>query len=278
MNQATRDLKEADSSSGKDLSEKMSTPKIKVVVGIPSAGYTQSEAMHSIWLHAYHLGRFEAENPEFEFHFKICGRMFTPMNRERIMESALQIGADYVFMVDDDMVFKQDIFERLYRHKVDVVAALAFTRNPPHLPVLYQSRNGWDEILHRDFFITEWIKNYPKNKLVEVDAVGFGCVLIDTKCVKNMKPPYFMCSSGTGEDIFFCLKAGEAGARIFCDTSTKVGHLSNPMIIDEEMAEKHNDRELNDKLYGPYKRYGVYEVGNFPEVKMNGKEEVVLAR
>lgn len=255
--------------------------KTKVVIGLPTAGFTQAEALNCLWLQAFHLGKYQADHPEFEFYFRPGGRMFTPMNRERIMAHAIEINADYIFMVDDDMVFRPDIFEQLYRHQVDVVAALAFTRNPPHLPVLYQTREGWDPIAHREYAGMEWIMNYPKNRLVEVDAVGFGCVLIDMRVVAKMQAPYFMCSSGTGEDIYFCVQAKKAGARIFSDTSTVIGHLSNPMIIGEEEFKKFNDPEMMEKLYGAYHKYGVYEVSNF-ELPLalketDKKEEVVLA-
>lgn len=233
---------------------------VKVVVGIPTEGHTQAESFNALWLQAFHLGKFQAEHPEFEFHFKASGRMLTAMNRELILAEAVNVKADYCFMVDDDMVFPPDIFERLYRHQVDVVAALAFTRNPPHLPVLYQQHEGWDPLLRKPFSRLEWIRNYPKNKLVEVDAVGFGCVLIDMKVVRALTPPYCMCSSGTGEDIFFCVQAKQAGFRVFSDTSTVIGHLSNPMIIGEPESQKYNEPEMMEALYGPYKKYGVYDV------------------
>jgi len=54
-----------------------------------------------------------------------------------------------------------------------------------------------------------------------------------------MKAPYFFSTTGSGEDIYFCIKAKQdAGARIFMDTRIKLGHLSAPKIIDEEYYEK----------------------------------------
>lgn len=251
--------------------------KVKVVIGLPSAGLTQVEALNCLWLQAFHLGKYEAEHPEFEFSFVPRGRMLTAMNREIIIGFALNAGADYLFMVDDDMVFHKDLFERLYRHHVDIVSPLAFTRNPPHLAVLYKTEQGWDPIAKREYFRTEWIKNYPRGKLVECDATGFGAVLINLKVCQKMTAPYFMCSSGTGEDIFFCIKAKEAGARVFCDTSTVIGHLGGPLIIDQETSDQFNDPENMAKLYGPYRRYEVYDICN-RDVKDADKIEEVLAR
>lgn len=252
--------------------------KIKVVIGIPTAGYTQPEALHSIWYQAFHLGKLQAENPRFEFFFCPRGRMYVAMNREVIMEKAIEMGADYVFMVDDDMLFKADIFETLLKHDVDLCAALAFTRNHPHLPVMYQSSEGYDPIEHRDYYRLDWIRNYPKNKLVEVDAVGFGCVLINTKIVRKMERPYFMSSTGTGEDITFCVNFKKAGGRIFTDTSCVIGHLGNPPLIDDESYDKTNDPKQREKLYGPYEKYGVRDVCYPDKVDDAEKKEVVLGK
>lgn len=252
--------------------------KTRVVIGLPSAGLTQVEALNCLWLQAYHLGAYQKDHPEFEFLFCPRGRMFTPMNREVIITFAVNAKADYLFMVDDDMLFKPDLFEQLYRHHVDIVAPLAFTRNPPHLAVLYQAEKGWDPIEKKEYFNFEWIKNYPRNKLVECDAVGFGAVLINLKIIPRMQRPFFMCSSGTGEDIYFCLKAKEAGAKVFMDTSVILGHLGAPLVIDQETSEKFNEPEFLAKVHGPYRRYEVFDICHQEAVKDADKQEVVLAR
>lgn len=204
--------------------------------------------------------------------------MFTPMNREVILCNAMDAGANYLFMVDDDMVFRQDLFEQLYRHNVDIVAPLAFTRNPPYLPVLYQGDTIWDPIEKKEAFRFECIRNYPRNKLVEVDAVGFGAVLINLDIVKRMNPPYFMTSSGTGEDIQFCLAAKKAGARVFSDTSTILGHMGSPLIIDEKTSESYNDPEMTEKIYGPYKKYRSLEICHQTIVPNTDAKEILLAK
>lgn len=261
---------------------------VKVVFGVPTEGYTQCEALQSLMMMCFHHGKLEAESRngghdiQWEFYHATAGRMFTPMAREKLADTALRIGADFLFMIDDDMLAPHDLFDKLVRHNVDVVAPLAFTRNPPFLPVLYRSREGWDEQLHRKYFLTDWIRNYPRGKLVECDAVGFGSVLIRTSLLRKMKPPFFMCSSGTGEDIWFCLQAKrQAGAKIFMDTSVELGHLGSPIVVDSRLNEEHNDPVKMERLYGPYKKYGVYEVSHFSAAetaRVNGKLETeVLA-
>lgn len=256
---------------------------VKVAFSIPTEGHTPPESLQSIRMMSYHHGKLEVESRgkdvEFQFYDRSVGRMFTPMAREVAARDALAAGMDYLFMVDDDMVCPFNLFEQLYRHQVDIVAPLAFTRNAPYLAVLYKITEGWDPIRRQNYVINEWIKNWPKDKLVECDAVGFGAVLIDLKVLKKIQQPYFMCSSGTGEDIWFCHQAKrQAGARIFMDTTTEIGHIGSPAIIGYSTYREQNKPEDIEKLYGPYKYFGVYDVCHLKEAsEADKKEPEVLA-
>ena len=80
--------------------------------------------------------------------------------------------------------------------------------------------------------------------------------------------------------FWFCRRAKrEAGARIFMDTATELGHIGSPIIIGQEMHDKANDREEIERIYGPYRRFGVYDVRHDPIVENADKlEPEVLAR
>lgn len=254
---------------------------VKVAFGVPTEGHTPPESLQSLRMMCFHHGvlqeRSKQEEVTYEFYDLTAGRLFTPMAREMLAERALQVGADYLLMIDDDMLAPHDLFDKLYKHDVDIVSPLAFTRNPPHLAVLYQTREGWDSVKRQNFVTTEWIRNWPRKKLVECDATGFGAVLIKTSVLKKMQKPYFMCSSGTGEDVVFCLRAKqEAGAHIFMDTATELGHIGAPIIIDTAAHEKYNDPVEQEKLYGPYRKFGVFEVCH--QEMTESKEAEVLGR
>lgn len=234
---------------------------LKIAVSVPNEGLTKAEAYdnHLIW--AIHLGviqeRSKQENwdEQYEFYWFTCGRILTPFAREQLVTNALKAEMDYILMLDDDMTIENiDIFERLIKHKVDVVAPLAFARNKPHFPVLYHTTEGYDPIAKSPYATTKIIRNYPKNKLVECDAVGFGMVLINMNVVKALEAPYFMSTTGTGEDVWFCIKARQHGFHVFMDTSLKLGHLGNPIIINEEVYEQENDIDEHRRVYGEYVR------------------------
>ena len=240
-------------------------PACKVVWAIPDEGYTQSEALANIRLLSFHHGKLEAQaaqdrtGPRWEFSLFHYGRLFTPLAREYAAKAALSIGAEYLLMTDNDGIFPIDLFERLVRHQVDIVAPLAFTRNDPYLPVIYCMEEGFDTATRKPYSMSRYVTKYPKNAVVECDAVGFHAVLIRMAIFQKISPPYFFNLASTGEDIYFCLRARkEAGARVFCDTSISTGHLTKPSIVDEAFAMAYWRDGLHmdpDKGMGSVSRY-----------------------
>lgn len=273
------------------LEEKKS---IRVLVSIPNEGHAPVESYANRLVNMMHLGKleerqklfnlidkhfkdeeskqkllieyWEGKEPDyqkildgkiFDFYFYTVGRILTPLAREKAAEEAVRGNFDYLYQIDDDMICPDDLFERLYRHNVDIVSPLAFTRNPPYFPVAYENREYWDSKNSSMTFVNDTIKNYPKNVLFRTDANGFGAVLIKVDIIRKMKQPWFMSTTGTGEDILFCYKATKAGAKVYMDSSTKLGHLSHPIQVTEEYATDYwnkNNLEI-EKKNGIYEKY-----------------------
>lgn len=220
------------------------TGVVRVLVAIPNEGHTHVEAYANRLVNFMHLGKLEERGrllkstPRFEFYHLTLGRILTPLAREEAAKQAIAADMDFLFFIDDDMICPDDLFEKLYRHDKDIVAPLAFTRNFPHKPVLYQTVEGFDPVQQKDYFLNTQVRSYAKNALVECDAVGFGAALIKCEVLAGVPAPRFMSTCGTGEDIFFCYQAKKKGFRVFMDTQTKLGHLSHPVNITEEYVER----------------------------------------
>lgn len=222
----------------------------KIAMSIPSEGHTLPEAYDNHLVLSFHLGvlqeqwKHEKRPIQYEFYWYTAGRLLTALAREKLVEQALNAGMDYILMYDDDMLLPIDMVERMIidfeeNPQIDILAPLAHMRNAPHYAVIYTTTEGYDQENHTPYFTNDFVRNYPKDTLTECDAVGFGAVMIDLEVVKKMTAPYFFSTTGSGEDIYFCMKSKqEAGARIFMDTRIKLGHLSAPRIIDEEYYEK----------------------------------------
>lgn len=244
----------------------------KVLVGIPLKGHTPPSSYHDRMLMWKHLGNqeamdfYEKKNPRYIFSLGAVGEIMVQYARERLATAALEGECDYLFMVDDDMLAPPDLFYRLAAHDKDIVGALAFTRNPDHKAVIYETVEGFDHATGQRYGFTKFVPNYPRNSLVECDAVGFGAVLIKTKVIKAILESKDSCFFGmdrTGEDITFCIKARKLGFKVWMDTSVKLGHLGAPTIITEEYSDAWNKLtpDERERLYGRFEKYGNEDLG-----------------
>jgi len=261
------DRRKPDDDSPKPVVERV----YKVLVGIPLKGHTSPKSYHDRMLMFKHLGGqeavdyYEKKNPRYVFALFAIGEILTPYAREQIARYAVSHDIDYVFMIDDDMLAPPDLFYRLVKHDQDIVGALAFSRNTSpdgnHFPVIYEAIEGKDRVTNTDYYWTRTVKNYPRDTLVECDAVGFGAVLIKTSVLKAIEEPRFMGMEGVGEDVALCIKARKKGFRVFMDTSVKLGHLSDPVIVTEDLYDSlmKMTPDEKDRFYGKYTKYETLE-------------------
>jgi hypothetical protein len=199
-------------------------------------------------------------SPRYSFSLNCTGEILVPYARDLMARQVIAQGADYLFMIDDDMLAPPDLFFRLVENDKDICAALAFTRNPDHKPVIYDAIEGHDSLTGQSYYRTKFAMNYPRDSLVECDAVGFGAVLIKRRVIEALASKdeaLFMGLLGTGEDITFCIKARKLGFSVWMDTRLKLGHLGEPKIITEDYADGWMKMSLEEreKYYGRYSRF-----------------------
>lgn len=234
------------------------TNKINILWGIPNEGHTESIAYDNRLEMAMHIGIMQERTGKYSFALSTIGAVLTPIAREKIAEVAIENKFDYLFMIDDDMISPPDLIFKLLEHNVDIVAALAFTRYSPHNPVIYNVNDGIDSVTGTKYFINNVAYTYPKDTLVQCDAVGFGAVLIKVPVLKKVQERFgkmFQSTTSAGEDILFCHHAGELGIKIHCDTKNKIGHLGSPPIITEETYEQCNMTNELREIYGDERKY-----------------------
>ena len=145
---------------------------------------------------------------------------------------------DYVLFVDDDICIEPDWIERLLSHGKDIVAGLCTRRVDPPEP----NHRRWMESIQNYGTVLKWKHD---GKLLEVDAVGTGLMLISRKVIEEMAARYhpgqykadgngwwFEFLKGPwgnelGEDISFCLKASRMGFGVYVDTSVCPMHMGD---------------------------------------------------
>jgi hypothetical protein len=143
--------------------------------------------------------------------------------RNLLAREAIESGADRVLWIDSDMVFQDDLMLRLGEDLDvgwDMVCGLYFKRELPVTPVIYrrvEMVNGVEPYL-----------DYPRDSVFPVAGCGFGAVMMNTELLTradSFKTGPFTPLPLLSEDLSFCKRATDAGARIACDSRIKVGHV-----------------------------------------------------
>lgn len=145
------------------------------------------------------------------------------INRRAIVRSALESNAEWVWFVDDDMLFPPDHLMRLLSHEKDVVASLYMNRKPPFYPVAFNRKtvteNGsvWHPVD---------LRGAPSSGLVEIVAAGAGGLLVRTGVLHKIAYDRWFVRDGAGEDLSFCDRVLGAGVPILLDLAARMGHIS----------------------------------------------------
>lgn len=138
-------------------------------------------------------------------------------NRNLIIEEALRTKCTHILFIDDDMAFPPDALLKLLEHDENIVSGLYLNRNYPHRPILF------------DAGPTRRYLDDDERGLIQVEAVGFGFLLVNTDVFRSMERPFVRMGEVNpeerNEDIGFCLRARAAGYVIYCDLDLPIGHI-----------------------------------------------------
>ncbi len=143
--------------------------------------------------------------------------------RNNLVKTAVEVKADYLLFVDADMRFPKDTLKILMSHNKDIIGVNATTRSEPVKPT---AKNF---VVNEDQSV-DWIPIYSnaKSGIEKADGIGCGVMLVNTRVFKAMEEPYFYFEqlSGNkllGEDIYFCIKAKDAGFDTWVDHDLSKG-------------------------------------------------------
>lgn len=177
--------------------------------------------------------------------------------RHRLVEHFLTTpafeAADWLLMLDDDMVFDADLLHRLmavasYPER-PIIGGLCFAgrhygRQWPTIYEMYQDEEHWG---------VRPVMDYPENTLVKCGGTGAACLLVHrqvylgmaaapwNKTLTDGRPnpyPWFVeglvahDGAPLGEDIAFSRKAVTLGIPIHVHTGAKLGHLKTAALTE----------------------------------------------
>jgi predicted O-methyltransferase YrrM len=165
-------------------------------------------------------------------------------NREFLAERAIEAGARYLFMVDDDTVCPNFTLRYLtYEIEKDpnimVAGGIYGTKEYPSRPLVFK-RLGDGSFWH-----------WKMGDVFDVEGIGTGCILIKTEVFKNLPKPWFfepdeateneairvgnsdipVVRRGGTDDLYFCRKVIGAGFRIVAHGGVLCPHIGQNGII-----------------------------------------------
>ena len=160
--------------------------------------------------------------------------------RNEIVESMLASPADWLLMLDSDMVFEPTLIEDLLNEAdpdtFPVVGGLCFGIADGLLfPTLYGLTKDGDRLR------TVRYNDVPENAMFQVAATGAACLLVHRRVLEAVKErafnaafPWFqeteLHGEPCGEDFTFCLRAGQCGFPVHVATSVLVGHHKSQVL------------------------------------------------
>ena len=164
-------------------------------------------------------------------------------SRNVLAQKAIDGNFDRVLWLDSDIIFDSNLMQKMSSHLnggLEFVSGLYFKRTFPTEPVCYekiiQKQDGNE--LSTEIYP---YKYYPQNCLFEVEATGFGAVMMNTDLLKRVSDKYglpFSPCLGLGEDLSFCWRARQLGVKLYCDSSIILKHIGNVAYTESTYLEQ----------------------------------------
>lgn len=158
--------------------------------------------------------------------------------RNNIVKRALDAGADYLMMVDNDVTVPRDALVNLMGHGVDVVMGYYAHRNGANDATTKTNVCKRGELNYTMQYTGGELAAYRNNgeNLVRVHGGGMGCILIRCSALARMQYPYYKwVDYGNGlmlsEDLYFCEQCRMAGIKIYADTRVSCGHMFRQLLV-----------------------------------------------
>lgn len=209
--------------------------KKRILIAVPTNRNIEVETFKSI----YDLEVPDGYETEFQFFFGY------QIDQIRNLIANWGKHYDYLFSVDSDIVLPRDTLTKMLREDKDIISGLYIQRIPnTHTLEIYMPtpNGGLDNVP---------LEEIEHQRIVEIGACGFGCVLIKGDVLRKMEYPHFHYQSSlnfqdtVSEDVYFCMKAKENGFSIWADTTIRCEHIGQTKYLVRETGDPVTQRLRN---------------------------------
>lgn len=233
-----------------------------ILIAIPTNRYVETDTFKSL----YDLEVPEGYKTELQFFYGY------QIDQIRNLIGEWSKKYDYLLSVDSDIVLPPDSLKKMLSADKDIISGLYIQRipNTHTLEVYMDTPNGG-------------VTNIPYEYIdgcgvVEIAACGMGCALIKGDVFRKLEYPHFFYKSAldhretTSEDVYFCLKARQAGFTVWADESIRCEHIGQTKFLVNPRKPKSNldiisKQDLLPKSHADYlknmsiKPKTIYDIG-----------------
>jgi hypothetical protein len=209
----------------------LATPHVqtptRILLAIPTAKYVEVDTFKSMW----DLRVPNNCELEFQYFFGYNIQQIRNLQASWMLNNAY----DYVLHVDSDMKFPAHTLEQLLSIQTDRIGITSG---------IYIQRHDHDKVceVYVSDSHTGGHKHLPAHALtphrvLEVEAVGFGCCLVHRKVYEQVQNPWFEYKNDLdfrnviSEDVDFCMKAKQAGFQTAVHTGLHYGHIHKTVLV-----------------------------------------------
>lgn len=153
----------------------------KVSLGVPCYG-----AQEAVWWGQFAKNAVALKNTVELVDIHIADSMATDHNRNLIVDAFLKTDSEWLMWIDADTVIPQGGIERLLTTDKKIVSGLYYAKHPPHNPIAYYNHMNAYKSLDHDG------GRWERGEILEVDSVGFGCMLTHRSVFEDIKANYVM--------------------------------------------------------------------------------------
>ena len=195
---------------------------MKLLIAVPCMDHLDVSFVRSL---TALVRRLTAEGVDFEVRLRDGCLVYCARND--LSWEAISEGFTHVLWLDSDIVFEDDLLEKLAAVKREFVTGVCRSR---------RKQFGWCvyATLEPSIKIEDALKDEP----YRVDGCGFAAVLIETRVLKAVwdanRENCFMPTQDYGEDLMFCMRARKEGFRIYAQPAARIGHVARITVRPED--------------------------------------------
>ena len=224
-----------------------------IVIGIPTRGECQSHFARTLtdmayWDAVYGGRRLNATRP---FIWSVGATQIVNARNNLVHQFLAQEHGEWLLMLDDDQIYPQHLLEYLTtaadpkERRIIGVPVWRLQSDAERSDDVRATHNVFD--FHESGSFVEWSEPLPDNALVQVGAIGTGCMMVHRSFLEEMRDwseannvgrrwcwfrhnVWQPADLAEGEDLYFCRVASLMGEPVFAYTFTTLGHVKSIIL------------------------------------------------